>query len=150
MMNLAAPAGDPTLLLQHLFSGVLIYAPNARIVFANEAAGQMTGLSPDQLIGRSTADPGWSFVRENGTPLPLEEYPVNWVLATGQALPDLVLGINRAVTGDRVWVLVRAFPELSEQQTLQQIVVTFIDITARKHAEDALRRSEAKLRAVFN
>ncbi|NTU83935.1 MAG: PAS domain-containing protein, partial [Chloroflexales bacterium] len=135
MINLPALEGLQPLLLQHLLAGVVVHAPDTRILFANDEAARLMGLSLDQLTGKVAIDPAWSFVREDGTLMPVEAYPVNQILATGQPIRDLVLGCNRPERGDRVWVLVRAYPELSPAGTLQQIVVTFIDITERRRAE---------------
>lgn len=99
----------------------------------------MLGLSEDQMKGKSAIDPAWCFIREDGSPLPLEEYPVNRILATKQPLKGLILGINRTATGDRVWVLVNAYPEFNNKKQLLQAVITFVDITDYKIAEEKIR-----------
>ncbi len=73
------------LLLQHLQVGVVIHAPDTGILFSNEMASEMLGLTTDQLSGKTVGDPAWHFLREDETPMPVEEYPVSKVLATGRA-----------------------------------------------------------------
>ena len=131
-------------ILKHLPAGVVVHAADTSIRFANERACALLGLTPSQMAGKTAIDPAWRFVREDGTPMPLAEYPVQRVLATRSGLSGLVTGIDRAATGDRVWVLANAFPEL-EGDELRQIVVTFTDITERKRAEVELRQREARL-----
>ncbi|NTU78310.1 MAG: PAS domain S-box protein [Chloroflexales bacterium] len=150
MMNTQSSASYEPHLLQYLPAGVFIHAPDTRILFANAEAASVAGQPLDQLTGKVANDATWSFVREDNTPMPVDEYPVNRVLATRQTVRDLTLGINRAATNDRIWVLASAFPEFDDQQALQRIVVTFIDITGRKRAEEALQANTEWLRLALD
>jgi diguanylate cyclase (GGDEF)-like protein/PAS domain S-box-containing protein len=133
-------------LINQLHAGVVVHAPDTSIVMGNPMACDLLGLTLDQLMGRTAIDPAWCFLKDDGTPMPMSEYPVNLVSTTGQALKNYVVGINRPHDQSRIWVLVNAFPELDEHQQIQQIVVTFIDITDSKQAELALRESEERYR----
>ncbi len=130
------------LLVQHLHAGVVVHAPDTSILLANDQACVLLGLSLDQMTGKTAVDPAWRFVRDDGTPMPLEEYPVERVLALLEPVRDQVVGIDRPATGDRVWVLVNAFPDLDERGGVRQVVVTFVDVTAPRRAEEALRTRE--------
>lgn len=89
------------LLIENLHSGLVVHAPNTEILLANEQAGRMLGLSVDAMTGKTAADPAWVFVREDGTPMPFDEYPVNRVLAERQPVRNLILGIDRPHADDR-------------------------------------------------
>ena len=127
-------------LVQHLHAGVVVHGADTEIILANDQASRILGLTVDQMKGKVAIDPAWHFLCENETPMPLEQYPVQHVLTTHQPIRDLVMGINRAGSVDRVWVLVNAFPEFDTHQQLTQVVVTFVDITARKRAEAELEQ----------
>jgi PAS domain S-box-containing protein len=99
--------------------------------------------------GKTAFDCAWSFVREDETPMPLDEYPVKRVIQTSEPVGNQVLGINRPRTNDRIWVLVNAYPVINDKKELEQVVVTFQDITDHKKAEQALRVSEDKFKHVF-
>ena len=139
MTDLLQPENLLPLLIHHLHAGVVIHAADTRILFANEQAAQLLGLTLDQMTGKMAIDPAWAFLHEDETPLTPAEYPVNRVLATGQPIQDLIVGVDRPDTRDRVWTLVNAFPEFPSPEDPGRIVVTFIDITERKRAEDHLR-----------
>jgi PAS domain S-box-containing protein len=135
-------------LFDNLDAGVVVHAPDTSIVQSNRKAGVLLGLTPDQMRGKVAVDPGWRFTRENGTTMPVEEYPVARVLATNAPFVDQVLGIDRPGAGGRAWVLVNAYPEFDEGRDLRQVVVTFVDMTRRKEVEEALRDSEARFRTL--
>lgn len=134
-------------LIEHLPIGVLILAPDTRVMFSNPAASKLLGLSRDQMLGKHAGDPVWRFIRNDGTRLPLVEFPVNQVIATVQLLKDFVLGVEKG-SGAYTWLLVNAFPEFDREQKLQQVVVTFADITDRKSGEERIQRQLEYLTAL--
>ncbi|WP_343032209.1 CHASE domain-containing protein [Allochromatium palmeri] len=125
-------------LLDNLHVGVVVHGPDTGILLANPMASRLMGLTLDQLHGRTAIDPAWHFFREDGAPMPLTEYPVSRVANTGEVLQDLVLGILKPDDARLTWLQCEAHPLWDEQGRLQQIVVTFFDVTARKSAEAEL------------
>jgi len=136
---LAASEAQLRHLMQNLRVGIVVHGPDTRILLHNQTALALLGFSGEQMLGKVALDLAWCFVREDKTPMPVVEYPVMRVIATREPVHDLVLGILRPLTGDCAWVLVNAFPEFASNGQLQQVVVAFADITARKQAEAALR-----------
>jgi PAS domain S-box-containing protein len=136
------------LLLEHLPAGVVVHDAQARVTFANQQACATLGLSLDQMKGKLAADPAWSFARADGSLMPVEEYPVQRVLATRKPVRGLEIGVCLPTSGERSWAIVNAFPEL-EGDAVRQVVVTFVDINERKFAELAMAESEQRFRQVF-
>jgi PAS domain S-box-containing protein len=133
------------LLVRNLQTGVVVHAPDTRILLANERASVLLGLTIDQMMGKAAIDPSWRFIRDDESPMPLEEYPVNQVISEQAPIFDLVVGINRPVTKDVIWVLVNAYPEMNADGALYQVVVTFVDITDGKCTAEALNREKERL-----
>jgi PAS domain S-box-containing protein len=136
-------------LIDHLNAGVVEHAPDTKILFANQQACALLGLSLNQMMGKTAIDPAWCFLHEDKTLFLVEEYPVARVIATHAKVQDLEIGINRPNTNDQVWVSVNAFPEFESEGKLSKIIVTFIDITQRKLNKIKLEESERKFRNLF-
>jgi diguanylate cyclase (GGDEF)-like protein/PAS domain S-box-containing protein len=130
-------------------AGVVMHGRGSEIRVANREASRLLGLSIDQMMGREAIDPHWRFLREDGTPMPLTEYPVNQVLATRRALEHFVIGIQRSDEAELVWVICNAFPVLTKAGELDGVVVSFTEVTALKQTERQLQASEERYRLVL-
>jgi PAS domain S-box-containing protein len=142
----AAAAQEPRLraseeryrkVIRNLQAAVVIHGADARVVGCNLRAQELLRLAEEQLVGRTALDPGFAFTDGDGVPLPVEDYPASRVLRTGKPLRDEVYGIRRPGAGD-LTVIVGADPERDAHGGVAQVIVTFVDITARRNAERAL------------
>jgi len=132
--------------LKHLDSGVVAHAADTTIRVCNPRACAILGLTMDQMIGVSAPDPQWMFLREDGSVMPLEEYPVSVILRTKQRFRRLLVGVNRPAHGDVVWAQCNGYPVFDADGELQLAIITFIDVTERRIAEQERERLEAQLR----
>lgn len=137
------------MLLTNLEAGVVVHAPDTSIVLNNKRASELLGLSDAQLAGKLAIDPEWKFIHENNVPFQLEEYPVNKIVATKKAIKNLMLGVLRPATKDIVWLVVNGFPVLNQKGDLEEVLISFIDITERKNAEEALFESYAFMQSII-
>ena len=126
--------------------GVLLQGPQAEILMSNPRALELLGLSEDQLLGKTSFDPDWNVIHEDGSPFPGETHPVAVTIATGLPVKDVVMGVYNPTTNNRLWLLVHAVPEFGFDGKLRQVVCTFIDISDLKKAEKAIKESEEKFR----
>lgn len=124
-------------LFSGLHVGVVVQGPSTEILLINARACELLGVTEEQIRGKSSFDPRWNIIRENGRPFPAEERPVARVLATKQAVHDVVIGVYRPLNNDRAWLLVAAVPQFETEAggELVQVVATFTDITELKKAE---------------
>lgn len=135
--------------LDKLHTGVVIHAPDTRILYSNQRAGELLGLSRAQMLGKSAIDPGWHFVDADGEPVAADRYPVNRVMADHQPLSETVYGVKLPGQTLPQWVLASAFPDLAPDGSVQQIVVNFHDISALQNSRKTLVASEHTYRTLF-
>jgi PAS domain S-box-containing protein len=141
-------------LIQNIQVAVVVHGADTRILMNNIRAQQLLGLTEKQMTGKSAIDADWHFFRSDGTTMLPEEYPVNQVLSTKRPIRNRVAGVHRPGMEEDVWVMVSADPVLDEKSDVTQIIVTFIDITKLKKAEEkisaALAEKEILLKEVHH
>jgi len=136
-------------LLQKLHVGIVVHAPDSRVVFLNDRASELLGIESGAMLGVSDLMPGWSLVREDGSPIPLDDYPVSRVIATGSPVADQVLGLLRPGHAEIAWAMVSAFPVFDGAGCLASVVVSFYDVTPLKRTEAVLQERAEQLRFVL-
>ncbi|MDB5318700.1 MAG: signal transduction histidine kinase [Phycisphaerales bacterium] len=129
--------------------GVAQVSPAGEVQIANAAAQEFLGLVFDETRRVYVSDFTGKTIREDGRDFPVEDYPVSRCLRTGEPQPPAVVGVTRP-DGRTLWGLFSAMPlRDSERECPGGALVTFLDITDRIRAADALRASEEWLRAAF-
>jgi PAS domain S-box-containing protein len=130
--------------------GILIQGPQAEIIMSNAKALEFLGLSEDQLLGKTSFDPDWNVIHEDGTPFPGPAHPVPQAIASRSAVRDVIMGVYRPGKEDRIWLLVCAEPQMNQDGSVQQVICTFIDISKRKNAESALQKERHLFRNLID
>ncbi len=135
MTDKQAPRHSSQDVLKKLHTGVVVHAPDTRVVYANLRAAQLLGLSQAQMLGKTGIDPGWHFVDESGQRIEPLQYPVHRVLTSGQALHETDFGVVTTHSDQITWLCVTAFPEFDAAGEVERVVVNFHDISERKRAQ---------------
>lgn len=131
-------------------TGIILQDTNSKIVWSNQAARDLLGVTVDQLEGRTSFDPTWQVIHEDGSDFPGHTHPVVQALATAKEVRGVVMGVFRPVTRDRAWLQVDAIPQFDEFGQLFQALCTFVDITPRKNAEDDARAKSIQNRSLLS
>ena len=122
--------------------GILGLDSSGKIEFANPAAAAMLGYEPGEMVGENMHDLV-HHTRPDGTPYPKEECPNYLALGTGRKhRSDGEVYWRKDETGFPVEY---ASSPVVEGGEVVGAVVTFSDVTARKEAEEALKKSESGL-----
>jgi PAS domain S-box-containing protein len=130
--------------------GIVVEDTDGRIIEANDMACELLGLSLDQMQGRTSMDPRWQSIREDGTPFPGEEHPVMVTLRTGKPVRNTIMGIYHPKEGTHKWIQINSDPVIDpESSKVTSAMATFIDITEHKNLEQKLLASEKKYRSLF-
>lgn len=137
-------------LLNQLQVGVVVHAPDTTILMSNIKAAELLGLTNDQLCAKTAVDSAWNFISEENTTLPIEDYPINRILATQKSIENQIYGVCNASKIDITWVSVNGVPLFNNAGQLQEVIISFIDITNRKNTEIKLIESETRFRNVTN
>jgi PAS domain S-box-containing protein len=117
--------------------GVVVQDASGVIREWNVAATQILGLSDDQLHGRTSIDPRWRSVREDGSSFPGDQHPAMQVLRTGERQQNVVMGVHKP-DGSLTWISVNARPSARIDGRATEVVTTFHDITPLKRAAESL------------
>jgi PAS domain S-box-containing protein len=122
--------------IEAMSEGLVIQDETGAIIMHNAAAPEILGLSADQLNGRTSMDPRWRAVRENGDPFEGQDHPAMVCLRTGKPQLGVTMGLHLP-NGDLRWIRINAVPKANSPQ--KRVVCTFTDITALVAANDEIR-----------
>ncbi|MFQ5978619.1 MAG: PAS domain S-box protein [Candidatus Heimdallarchaeota archaeon] len=139
--------------LRNLFDtmseGVIFITPEGQITEANPAACQILGLTRSEITERNYVAPEWAILRPDGAPMPPEEMAGPRAMLEKKPVKDVVMGVQRP-DSTISWINVNATPFLSTSSELKGVIATFVDISTRKQAEEALRRSEDSYQDLYS
>ncbi len=134
------------LLLNSAGEGIISLDSEGRHTFVNPAASRMLEYSIDEMLGQSSHEM-WHHTQADGTPYPGEDCPIYAAIKQGTA---------KRVDDEVFWRKDGSFfpveymsTPIIEQGKPAGAVVTFLNITKRKEAEESLRRSEERYRDLF-
>lgn len=143
------PALDGAI-LDAIPGGVVVVSPAGAILRANAEAVRFLGLAYDELTRRFVSAWAPETLRDDGSPCPVEEYPVARCLASGQPQPPMTIGVRQPGGAVR-WAVFTAVPvpDPARAGASLGVVVTFLDVTETRRAQMALSASQERLRLLL-
>jgi len=117
-------------------------------VFANERAVEVLGLERTEVTDRTYDDPEWSITDLDGNPIPDADLPFRRVRESGEPL----YGFRHTIEwpdGTRKTLLVNGAPLFDDEGNVESVVFALSDITEQRGREERLRRTTARLEALF-
>jgi two-component system NarL family sensor kinase len=125
--------------------GVVVLGPDARVQFANQAAERMFGITLEEARGKDSSQLKLISVREDGTQVPFSMRPGPLAVKTGQRFKNEVMGWRRPGSSEVLWTMGNMVPQFAPDGSVSASINTFINITERKQAEEALRQLSTRL-----
>ncbi len=117
-------------LFETMSQGVIYHASNGEIISANPAAEKILGLSFDQMRGKTSMDPRWKMIKEDGSAVPGTEHPSMIALRTGQTVGPVKRGVFHSGKNSHIWLSITAIPLFREgEAAASQVYATITDIT---------------------
>ncbi|MDP2262560.1 MAG: ATP-binding protein [Hydrogenophaga sp.] len=145
--SLQTREADSRALIENLSAGVMVFRPDQTLSSVNAAARRFLGWSEggaNPALPEPTS-PGWVLLREDGQPMRRHEMPFERVLASGQPVRDVVLGMPVGRGGEVHWALCNAYPENDAHGGLRHVVLTFVDISSLRQAQTQQKALESQL-----
>jgi diguanylate cyclase (GGDEF)-like protein/PAS domain S-box-containing protein len=136
-------------LFDAMAAGVVVQDADGAIIDCNQAACRLLGLDEDQLRGRTSMDPRWSAVRDDGSPMPGDEHFTMHTLRTGEAVSGGSMGVQLP-DGTRRWLEVSTRLVPGERPGERAVVASFLDVTNRRDAAEAVSLERARLTAALD
>ncbi|MDR7150715.1 PAS domain S-box-containing protein [Hydrogenophaga palleronii] len=134
-------------LVENLSAGVIVLRPDRTVVTINTAAREFLGWN-EETARTAMIEPmarDWRLMREDGQWMVRHEVPFERVLASGQPMKSVVMGVKAGADKQVRWALCNAFPENDVLGGLRHVVFTFVDVTSLKEAQDQHRVLEQQL-----
>jgi PAS domain S-box-containing protein len=133
-------------IFENNLQGIIYQNSKGEINYANKSAEQILGLSLDQMQGRTSIDPRWRAIHEDGSDFPGEKHPASISLQTGSPVYNEIMGVFNPVKNDYNWININSIPRYKvEEKMPYEVMVTFEDITERKKMEARINKLNDEL-----
>jgi diguanylate cyclase (GGDEF)-like protein/PAS domain S-box-containing protein len=135
------------LMFENTLQGVVFQNERGEIYLANQKAQDILGLTLNQMQGRTSIDPRWKSIHEDGSDFLGETHPAMVALKSGKSVEDVIMGVFNPDSNQTRWIKISAVPlKGSVTNQLTQVFTSFDDITVQRANEIALNENEGNLK----
>lgn len=131
--------------LHSMHEGLVMQDETGAIVEANRRACEILGLTMEQLQGKTSIDPSWRCVDQNGEQWPGETHPAMIALKEGTEQFGKVMGVHKPC-GQLTWIMINAVPlKFAPDHDPYAVVCTFSDITTLRAQSQIIETQHLEL-----
>jgi PAS domain S-box-containing protein len=133
-------------LLEHLPVGVLLFRPDGRILFANQAVGTLSGFPLDQLVGQSPTVLFEQSLNEDGSDVDPLTLPCRLAIQFNQPTCNRMFGLWNKKESARRWIMVNSIPlDGVHSQGLCRAMCLLTDVSQQVNTRQQLQAANALL-----
>ncbi|HEY9206715.1 MAG TPA: PAS domain S-box protein [Candidatus Methanoperedens sp.] len=127
-------------LFETMAQGVVYQDADGKIISANPAAQKILGLTLEKMTGRTSMDPSWKAIHEDGSDFAGDTHPAMVALKNCIEVKNVVMGVFNPEKEKYRWINVHAVPQFRPGEDRPfQVYTTFEDITEHREADDRIR-----------
>lgn len=125
---------ETKLLVDTISDGYVVQTESGEILSFNASALSILGLTEDQLRGRTSADPRWKAIRENGEIFPGDQHPAMRAIRENRKIEGEVMGLELP-SGQKRWIRItsvpfqQSFKGSSGYENRRMVISAFTDVT---------------------
>lgn len=120
--------------------GVIVRKPDGELIFANQTACALLGLTTDQIVSAERMDRVLRCRLPDGSPLPSSAFPREEVLRTGAPLRNFLFSVQQGESRAPIWLNCDAFPIFDTEGRISEIAMGLTDVSALKRSEERVRQ----------
>lgn len=132
--------------ISSLSEGLVVHGLTGEIVFANDSAAEILGLTMDQLTGKDSFDPRWESLKKDGSPFSPEEHPAMMTLNTGKAFDNVIMNVSCGEM--RKVISINSRPIIDDKGSISGAVASFTDITEREKSRERLIENQSRIKNI--
>lgn len=137
-------------LMNNLNVGVALYDLKTVPIMHNKTAYTLLGMTEAQFVGTAALDDDWNVIDNEGNKMMPDDFPIPLCLKHKCAIKQVVMGVYRPATKDRVWLMVNAEPIYDSNNKLLHVLCTYMDFSVRKRMEEMLKEKNQQLKTTSN
>jgi PAS domain S-box-containing protein len=138
-------------LFESIQAGIVIQEADGTISQMNRLACEVLQVTPEQVLGKTSKDPMWHMVDQDGREISGEDHPAMITLRSGKSIRGAIVGIYANNPEYKRWLLINTEPVFDRDgKTVSEAVSTFLDITGLRQTEEQLRQSRQLLRLILD
>ncbi|MFN3686713.1 EAL domain-containing protein [Salinarimonas sp.] len=134
-------------IVDNVAAGIVLQDETGTVIDCNAEAARLLGLTREEATGRTSVDPRWRTVYEDGSPCPGDDHPGMRALRLRADVRDATIGVHTP-DGSLRWLRVNA-KLLTDLEGKTTILSSFTDVTAdRNHSRSLAAAKEETERAL--